>query len=332
VKSLQLLIGLAISLVCGYFAMRGVEWGAVWAAFARVRFLMLLPAVGCLALMFLIRAYRWHRFVQPFQPVPFAPFLSATFIGFMANDLLPLRAGELIRVYVLAHLASVRLSTVLATLVLERVWDTVGVSVLLVVLLLLFPIPDWLAHANHVLLGGSSLVLVGGWFFVRGGKDKLSWLPPRIATAAGHFIQGFSALRSAPLILWVFVLSVLVWVMFMLFYWIVLRACGFSLPVTAALMLTIMTIFAAALPGAPGYLGTFQYATVLALSFFSVPKEEALGFSIVAHLGQLLPVVIVGLIELVRARLPLWPVRRATGGRLPGVRKKSSTLTPPPPL
>jgi hypothetical protein len=74
-------------------------------------------------------------------------------------------------------------------------------------------------------------------------------------------------------------------------------------------MLTILTIFAAALPAAPGYVGTFQYATVLALSFFSVPKEEALGFSIVAHLGQLLPVVIAGFIELVRARLPLWPVR-----------------------
>src|SRR5262245_49579869 len=157
---------------------------------------MLLPGIGCLALMFLVRAYRWRRFVEPLQPVPFAPFLSATLIGFMANDILPLRAGELIRVYVLSHLASVRLSTVLATLVLERVWDTVGVSVLLVVLLLSFPIPDWLAHANLVLLGGSGLVLVGGWFFVRRGNAGLSWLPPRLATVGEHFIQGFSALQS----------------------------------------------------------------------------------------------------------------------------------------
>ncbi len=311
-KQLQFFIGIAISLACGYFAVRGVEWGAVWEAFAKVQFLMLLPGIGCLALMFLVRAYRWRRFVESFQPVPFAPFLSATLIGFMANDILPLRAGELIRVYVLSHLASVRLSTVLATLVLERVWDTIGVSVLLVVLLLSFPIPDWLAHANLVLLGGSSLLLIGGWFFVRRGSAGLSWLPPRLATVAGHFIQGFSALQSPALMLWVLVLSVLVWVMFVLFYWIFLRACGFALPVTAALMLTILTVFAAALPAAPGYLGTFQYATVLALSFFSVPKEEALGFSIVAHLGQLLPVIIAGFIELVRARLPLWPVRMAT--------------------
>jgi uncharacterized membrane protein YbhN (UPF0104 family) len=77
-------------------------------------------------------------------------------------------------------------------------------------------------------------------------------------------------------------------------------------------MLTVLTVLAAALPAAPGFLGTFQYATILALSFFSIPKEEALGFSIVAHVGQLLPVIIAGVIELMRARLPLWPGRVVT--------------------
>ena len=310
-KILQIIIGLTISLVCGYFAVRGVEWGAVWAAFQKVQFLALIPALGCLVVMLLVRAYRWRQFVAPLQSVPFAPFLSATLIGFMANDVLPLRAGELIRVYALSHLASVRISTALATLVLERVWDTVGVSVLLVVLLLSFPIPAWLAQVNLVIFGGSLFVLVVGWVLVRRGEDGLTWLPPRIVNIAGHFIRGFSALRSPWLILWVFVLSVLIWVSLGTFYWILLRACGFALPVTAALMVTVLTVFAAALPAAPGYLGTFQYATVLALSFFSVPKEEALGFSIVAHVGQLLPVIIAGLIELARARLPLWPARMA---------------------
>jgi glycosyltransferase 2 family protein len=329
VKSLQIFIGLAISLVCGYFAVRGVEWSAVWAAFEKVQFLALVPALGCLVVMLLLRAYRWRRFVQPLQPVPFSPFLSATLIGFMANDVLPLRAGELIRIYALSHLTSVRMSTALATLILERVWDTVGVSVLLVVLLLSFPIPAWLAHANLVILGGSSVVLVVGWVLVRRGEKGLSWLPPRIANIAAHFIRGFVALRSISLTLWVFILSVLIWVALGTFYWIVLRACGFSLPVTAALMVTVMTIFAAALPAAPGYLGTFQYASVLALSFFSVPKEEALGFSIVAHAGQLLPVVIAGFIELFRVRLPFWPARITTADQMSDMRADPDSPAPP---
>jgi uncharacterized membrane protein YbhN (UPF0104 family) len=111
------------------------------------------------------------------------------------------------------------------------------------------------------------------------------------------------------LIVWAAGLSLAIWFALVGYYWVLLRGCGFALPLQAALMQTVLTVFAAALPAAPGFVGTFQYATVLALSFFSVSKEEALGFSIVAHVAQIIPVVIVGLIALVRARLPLWPLR-----------------------
>jgi uncharacterized membrane protein YbhN (UPF0104 family) len=105
----------------------------------------------------------------------------------------------------------------------------------------------------------------------------------------------------------VLLLSFVIWFMLVGYYWVLLRACGFALPFTAALLVTVFTVFAAAVPAAPGFVGTYQYAVVLALSFFSVPKAEALGFSIIAHLVQLVPVIIAGLIALVRARLPLWP-------------------------
>jgi uncharacterized membrane protein YbhN (UPF0104 family) len=98
-----------------------------------------------------------------------------------------------------------------------------------------------------------------------------------------------------------------------------LRACGFNLPLQAAFVVMILTVFASAIPAAPGYLGTFQVAMEIALGFFSIPKEEALGFSLVAHLTQILPVVVVGLIELFRARLPLWPSQlgKAASANLP---------------
>ena len=94
-------------------------------------------------------------------------------------------------------------------------------------------------------------------------------------------------------------------------------------------MVTVLTVFAAALPAAPGYVGTFQYATVLALSFFSIPKEEALGFSIVAHVGQLLPVIIAGFVELLRTRLPLWPGRVVTEEQMPSPLGKPTASVPP---
>jgi glycosyltransferase 2 family protein len=329
VKIFQIILGLVISLVCGYFAVRGVEWDAVWVAFRKVHVLALIPALGALAMMLLVRSYRWQRFVAPLQPVRYGPFLSATLIGFMANDLLPLRAGELIRVYALSQLAGVRVSTSLATLVLERVWDTVAVAVLLVVLLLSFPIPTWLTQVALVMFGGSLLILVGGGVLVRRGEAGLAWLPSRIAGTATHFVRGLATLNSLSSVLWAFALSMLIWLSLATFYWILLRACGFVLPVAATLMVTVLTVFAAALPAAPGYLGTFQYAMVLALSFFAIPKEAALSFSIVAHVGQLFPIIIAGLVELVRTRLPLWPVRNAQAEHETIAEEKVAAAVPP---
>ena len=308
-KHPQALAGIAISLVCGYLAVRGVEWSAVWAAMGRVSLLALLEAMACLGVLFLLRAYRWQRFVEPLQPLPLWPFFSATLIGFMANDVLPLRVGELVRAYALAHLTQVRVSAALATAVLERVWDAILISLLLIGALSRFPLPVWLARTNLLILGGCVVSLLGGWWLVRQGEAGLAWLPPRLATLVAHFIGGLGALRSVSLVVWTLLLSLAIWLALAAYYWVLLRACGFALPVEAALMVMVLTVLGAALPAAPSFVGTFQYATVLALSFFSVSKEEALGFSIVAHLAQILPVTIAGLIALVQARLPLWPSR-----------------------
>ena len=306
-KRFQVLLGIAISLGCGYYAFHDVEWEKVKAAFSRIDAIGFLPALVVLTLLLLFRAYRWQLFVSPIQTVPLRHFWSATLIGFMANDLLPLRAGEVVRAYALSHLASVRMSTAVATTVLERVWDAVAVAIVLAATLSGFPLPGWLRHANFILLGLCAVVLVGGWFLVQREETAFARFSPRIVGLARPFISGFAMLRSIPLVLWVLSVSLLIWLTLTGFYWVLLRACGFTLPLQAAFVVMILTVFASAIPAAPGYLGTFQVAMELALGFFSVPKEEALGFSLVAHMTQIFPVVIVGLIELFRARLPLWP-------------------------
>ena len=311
-KYFQVLLGVAISLASGYYAFHDIEWKNVLAAFARIDVIGVLPALTMLALFLLVRAYRWKLFVTPVQAAPFRPFWSATLIGFMANDLLPLRAGEFVRAYALAHLASLRLSTAVATTVLERVWDAVAVAIILVVTLSGIPLPAWLQRANFVLLGLCVVVLLGGWLLARRGRASFSRLPPRIAALAQNFASGFTVLQSVPQMLGVLLFSLATWLALGGFYWVLLRACGFSLPLQATFVVLIFTVFASAVPAAPGYLGTYQVAMELALQLYAVPKDEALGFSLIAHAAQYFPVVIVGLIELFRARLPLWPSRIVT--------------------
>jgi len=308
-KEPKALIGVVISVVCLAVVAHGIEWSAVGEALRRTQVLLLLPAIGFLALMFLMRAYRWQRLVAPIAVLPLRSFWSASLIGFMANDVLPLRVGEVVRAYALAHLTPVRVSTAFTTALLERVWDTVAVGIITVLTFSRFSLPAWVARTNWVVLGLSVIVLGGGAWLARRDKHEISWLPPRFSALAARFISGLRSLNSVSALFSVLALSFLVWGALVGYYWVLLRACGFTLPLEAALLVTVFTIFAAAVPAAPGFVGTFQYAVVLALSFFSVPKAEALGFSIIAHLAQLAPVIVAGFIELVRARLPLWPSR-----------------------
>ena len=308
-KDPKVLIGIVISAVCIAIVVHGIEWSAVAGALRRTNLVLLLPTLGFLVLMFVFRVYRWQRLVSPIARLPLRPFWIASLIGFMANDILPLRAGELVRAYALAHMTPVRVSSAFATTVLERVWDAVAVGVLTIFTLSQFSLPKWVARTNWIVLGVCVGVLIGGAWLARQGEKGIAWLPARFSALTERFLDGLRSLHSISAVLWVVLLSFAVWFALVGYYWILLRACGFSLPFAAALLVTVCTVLAAALPAAPGYLGTFQYAVVLALSFFAVPKEEALGFSIVAHLAQLIPVILAGLIALVRVRLPLWPSR-----------------------
>jgi hypothetical protein len=309
VKDPKVLVGIVISVVCVGIVIHGIEWSAVGGALRRTNLLLLLPALGFLTLLFIVRAYRWQQLVKPLSSLPFQPFWSASLIGFMANDLLPLRVGELVRAYALAHMTTVRVSTALATAILERVWDTVAVGVLTLLTFSRFSLPRWVTRTNWIVLSICVVILVGGAWAAKRGTPTFTWLPPRFAAATARFVSGLRSLNNVSALLWVLFLSFALWFALVGYYWVLLRACGFSLPFEAALLVTVFTVFAAAVPAAPGFVGTFQYAVVLALSFFSVPKGEALGFSIIAHLAQLLPVTVAGLIALMRARLPLWPSR-----------------------
>lgn len=317
-KDPKVLIGVAISAVCIAIVVHGIEWSAVGEAFRRTNLWLLLPAIGCLAIMFLLRAYRWQRLVEPIVVLPLRPFWSASLIGFMANDVLPLRVGELVRAYALAHLTSVRVSAAFTTAVLERVWDTVTVGILTVFTFSRFSLPAWVVRTNWVVLGACVVVLGGGAWLVRRGELGFAWLPSRFAVVVERFASGLRSLNSVSALFWVVLLSFAVWFALVGYYWLLLRACGFTLPFDAALLVTVFSVLAAAVPAAPGFVGTFQYAVILALSFFDVPKAEALGFSIIAHLAQLGPVIIAGAIALVRARLPLWPSRLVSGGEVQG--------------
>lgn len=307
-KILKIALGFAFSLGCGYLAVRDVVWSEVVQAFRFVDLGLLILSTLWLGLVFLGRAYRWQLLLAPVASVPVSVFFSATLIGFMGNNLLPLRAGELLRLYALARLGPVSMSHALATGTLDRVFDMLLVSLLLGLGLPLIPALEGYSVTNALFLSLVVTLLGSAWFLVQ--EDNRRWVrrvPRRIQPRVEEFLDSLQVMRSGPLFLKTLALSTAIWGGMVIYFWLLLYACAFSLPIEAALVVMLLLAVGVALPAAPGFIGVFQYAVVLALSFFSVPKEEALSFSIVAHLVQYVPITLGGLFLLLRSGLSLWP-------------------------
>ena len=307
-KILKISLGFGLSLAFGYLAVRGVEWSAVLHAFGRVDLGLLALSFLLLGVIFLFRAYRWQKLVEPVQRLPVSVFFSATLIGFMGNNVLPLRAGEILRIYALSRLGPVPLSTSIATGALDRLLDMITVSLFVVLSLpYLTPLAGY-AKGSVIFLGGMLALLFGGWWLVR--KERvtwLEWLPQRLQSIVQELLDSLQVLRQGALLLRTFLASIAVWVTMVMYYWLLLKVCGYSLPFEAAIVVILFVAVGVALPAAPGFVGVFQYAIVLALSFYAVPKEEALSFSIVAFFAQYIPITFGGLILLLRSGLSLWP-------------------------
>ncbi len=307
-KILKIALGVALSLGCGYLAVRDVEWCEVVQAFRFVDLGLLLFSTLWLGLVFLVRAYRWQLLLAQVASVPVSVCFSATLIGFMGNNILPLRAGELLRLYALARLGPVSMSYALATGTLDRVFDMLLVSLFLALSLPLIPALEGYSATNALFLSLIVILLGSAWWLVQG--DNARWVrrvPQRIQPRVEEFLDSLQVLRSGSLFLKALAISTVIWGGLVIYFWLLLHACAFSLPMEAALVVMLLLAVGVALPAAPGFIGVFQYAVVLALSFFSVPKEAALSFSIVAHLAQYVPVTLGGLFLLLRSGLSLWP-------------------------
>lgn len=307
---LRLSSGLAISLLCMYLAMRGVNLSDVGAMMAKMKPLYLFPSIALLILAFVLRAVRWKILLTPVKNMPTSSLFASTMIGFMANNVLPFRAGEIVRAYSLARREKIGVASSLTSLVVERVYDGLTVSLFLVSLLSFVSLPTWLVKFNYVLLtiyvlcGCGALVL---FWAVR--QNVMGWAWQRWRHTFSGITLGLESCANGKQILWSAVLSIAHWLAIALYYYLLFLSFGFSLSFLAAIILVVVVAVGIMLPAAPGYVGNFQYSTVLGLSLFAIPQSEALGYSLVAHAGQFIPVTLIGLFYFFRQSAGLTELR-----------------------
>jgi hypothetical protein len=328
-RPLQLLVGVAISVAAVWFSMRGVSVPEVWRALSHSNLLLFGVVMALTLASFWIRALRWRSLLSGAQGPTLHSLYSATMIGFMANNVLPFRLGEFVRAWALARRERCSTTMVLATVIVERVVDMLTLLAILGVTMLVHPIQANSKAAEFTQAGATSLIVltVGLTLLLivlertpglaRRVVHRLSTRLPerhrgRVAAALDHFVEGLGLFRDLPRLLWVFLLSFVLFSCFAVALQLSMLAFGIHLPWYAGFTLLVISAFAIMAPAAPGYIGTMNLACVAGLALFGVTNRElANSFSWYYWAGQWLPVTVVGLFYLRREGLSLRSLNQA---------------------
>jgi glycosyltransferase 2 family protein len=304
-------------------------WGAA-AAIIRAKPGWLALSLATMLANLAIRAYRWQYLLEPLGSATFANAFRATAVGFAASSVLPARAGEVIRPYFLSRHEPMSATGAFATIILERLLDTVTVLAQLAVFVLLF---GDTAHASNPVVfsavkwaaasaGGLAFVALAVLFVLAGDPARFartmarlehvlpSALAGLIARIAEKFARGLGIIRRPRRLLTALALSVPLWLSIDLGIWAVAMAFGFAVPFTGSFLVLAFLVIGVAVP-TPGAIGGFHEAFRLAATtFYGAPDDAAVGAAIVLHAFSIGPALLLGLIFAADAGLNLSRMRQ----------------------
>ena len=300
--------GIAVSVVFIWLAFRGLNLHDVRGAIGRARPLWILAAVLVSVIGVAMRSERW-RALFPRESRPRAgPTFWASQVGLLANNVLPMRAGELVRVLSLCRESGLRRTAVLATVGVERVFDLGVIAVLQLAVAPQLPHADVTRRFTLLavaILAISVLVVVILAFAParRTAGDLLTRLPglrQRSGVLIDSLRTGLAALRDRELAAVALLWTLGSWLVLAAAGWCVLRAFALHLPWHAALFLLIAVTFAQAVPASAGSVGVFELAARSALVAYGVPPAVALSAGIVLHAVSALPFIALGAVGMAR--------------------------------
>jgi uncharacterized protein (TIRG00374 family) len=309
------------------WALRGVHPAEVLEHLRTARIGPLLVAVVIATLTYPLRLVRWRLLLRAADggPLPAGPLWHAVAIGFMANNILPFRAGELVRLLAASRLAGVRVSAALSSLAVERVFDGLTVVALLSISLFASDLPPDVAvsgvsvrHAAQAagLLGLAALtaaVLVVG--FPLAAERVIRRLLPagkvtdRIVDLIEGIRHGLTALRSPALLGGTIFWSVVLWLTNGFAFFVAFKAFGIPVGFSGALLLQGILVFGISVQLTPGFLGQFEAAIVAALALFQVPPALASSYAIAFHATTFVPIILLGAWSLARTPVALSDLR-----------------------
>lgn len=322
-----LVLALTIGLLA-YF-LRNADMAGVWAETKHADLGLLLLGVSMTGAAYVLRAYRWQYLLAPIGPTRFWTAFETTVIGFAASFLLPARAGEVLRPYLLARREGLPATAAFATIILERVLDLLTVLLLFGVFVL-WVRPGSLAgdpslftrvKTGGALAGAASVIGLAVFFALAGHPERLGRaalrvervLPPRLAQLVAKFVetfaQGLGVMRQPGRLLVSLLLSLPLWLAIAGGIWLASLAFHMTFSYLGSFLVMTLLVVGVAMP-TPGAVGGFHTMYKFAVTtFFGVPNDRAVGAAIVLHAASFVPVTLLGLVFMAREGLSFGRMR-----------------------
>jgi uncharacterized protein (TIRG00374 family) len=323
-KKKRLWIGLIVSVVLLVYVFYQTDPAKILDSLRQAQYAYLIPALVLYFIGVGIRAVRWHFLLRSIKPIPSGALFRTVVIGYMANDILPARMGELVRAYILGTQENVSKAATFVTIIVERIFD--GLTMLTFIVVASF----WLNFADETV---TVRVRVVGVLFVVAivALAILAGMPRRVERIADFFLQrvpseslrtratsltrsvleGLGVLRNPADSFAVYALSVLAWLCETGMYIVIARGFNIALPFAVFLLACAFANLVTIAPSTPGYVGVFDAPVVYTLTLFQVEQNLATSYTLVLHAALYLPVTLLGFYYLWRAGLSLSQMTRA---------------------
>ena len=304
------LLTLALAGVFLFLAFRGAQWSRILELLSSARPGWIALAIAEAGLLYAVRAARWNVVLGSRRRIRWIRVFWATVVGYLGNNYLPAKAGEVMRSVLLGRSEGLSQAFVFATVLTERAMDTC--TVLLIAAVVSFIAPIGAMHGAGPAAAAALAVLcifvlprMPRWLHGLAARVPVpeKWRD-RLRLLIEHFLEGLNSLREGRRMTAFCELTAVIW---MLDAGILLTVgWAMSIPITPALSLLLVTVLAAAaaLPSTPGYIGVQQFAAVTVLEPFGISRNESLAFILMSQAVRYTVVTVLGLVGLWRLRSP----------------------------
>jgi len=289
-KNFLIVFGTLFSIVLLVIVFSKLDWQAFFTAIKTINITKVFLAGLVVMMVIVLRSLRWNL-VACMPLSEFKHFWQAANIGYLGNIIYPARAGEVLKIVAINHFTPLTLGRSVSSAVLDRILDMIVIGIFTMLVL-------WI-HGSRIdpnvgkgivvifvlaILGLAILITFADYLYNKIKKISVDGNWQKLQELILHGIEGVQTFRHTNNLIIVLLITFIIFLLDYFWMWQIISAFGWNLPFEAGLTVGVFLLLSISLPSAPGYVGVYQVACVLALGLYNIDQSLAVAYSIVLQL------------------------------------------------